>query len=240
MLLPQTIHPTWQPFLTDEVIELIQKIESQIGEDFNPSPAEKALRFLSLDLTQVKIIIQGMDAYPSMDPTVATGRSFEVGNLTSWEQPFRQVSLKNILRLLYKNYHGIEAYSDIKKFSELQQEIKEGTFKILPPNELFDAWEQQGVLCLNIYPTCQRGKPGSHKAIWQPFSVKLITFLSTHYPHLKWFLWGAESQSSRPYIQQGQLYECRHPMMCSEKYADDFLKSTCFQDTMEEVNWLGC
>ena len=28
-------------------------------------------------------------------------------------------------------------------------------------------------------------------------------------------------------------------MMCSEKYEDDFLKSDCFKDTMNIINWLG-
>lgn len=238
-LLPKNIHPSWNDFLTDEIIEDLKVIESKIGNDFNPYPGEKALRFLSVDLNSVKVLIQGMDAYPAQDPDVATGRAFEVGNLTSWLSKFRQVSLKNIVRLLHKNYNGIEEYSDIKKFSDIQKEIKSGEFKILPPNEIFESWEKQGVLCINIYPTCKRGEPGSHKELWRNFAVKLIKYISTTNPNIRWFLWGAESISSKQYIESGIICDSRHPMMCSEKYAEDFLKSNCFKDTMNEINWLG-
>lgn len=239
MLLPEYIHPSWNGFLTEDILNEINSIEKKIGDDFNPYPGAKALRFLSIDLNSVKVLIQGMDAYPAQDLEVATGRAFEVGNLTSWLSKFRQVSLKNIVRLLYKNYNGIEAYSDIKKFSDIQKEIESGEFKILPPNEIFESWENQGVLCINIYPTCKRGKSGSHKELWREFAIKLIEYISTTNPNIKWFLWGTESISSKQYIKDGIIYESRHPMMCSPKYADDFLKNDCFKDTMNEINWLG-
>ena len=239
MLIPEYVHPSWNGFLDEDTINEIKYIETQIGDDFNPYPAEKVLRFLSIDLEKVKVIIQGMDAYPSQDPDVATGRSFEVGTLTSWLSKFRQVSLKNIVRLLYKNYNGIEDYKDIKKFSDIQKEIKSGEFKILPPNEIFESWEKQGVLCINIYPTCKRGVSGSHKKLWKNFSVKLIEYISTVNPEIQWFLWGNESISSKEHIKGGKIIESRHPMMCSEKYSDDFLKNDCFKNTMDYINWLG-
>lgn len=239
MLLPEYIHPSWNGFLIEDILNEINSIEKKIGDDFNPYPGAKALRFLSIDLNSVKVLIQGMDAYPAQDLEVATGRAFEVGNLTSWLSKFRQVSLKNIVRLLYKNYNGIEVYSDIKKFSDIQKEIESGEFKILPPNEIFESWENQGVLCINIYPTCKRGKSGSHKELWRKFAIKLIEYISTTNPNIKWFLWGTESISSKQYIKDGIIYESRHPMMCSPKYADDFLKNDCFKDTMNEINWLG-
>ena len=239
MLLPENVHPSWDDFLTKEILDEIKFIESQIGDDFNPYPAQKALRFLEINLLDVKVWLQGMDAYPTFDVNVATGRAFEVGTLESWNSKFRQVSLKNIVRLLYKNYNNLENYEDIKKFSAIQKEIEEGAFKILPPNEIFESWEKQGVLCVNIYPTCKRGEPGSHKELWKNFAIKLITYASEKNPNMKWFLWGAESISSKEHVQNGEIYESRHPMMCSIKYEDDFLKSNCFKDTMDEINWLG-
>ena len=239
MLLPDKIHPSWDDFLTEDIINEINTIEENIGEDFNPYPKEKVLRFLSINLDEVKVLLQGMDAYPALDTDVATGRAFEVGTLTSWNSKFRQVSLKNIVRLLYKNYNGIEDYSDIKKFSDIQKEIESGDFKILPPNEIFESWENQGVLCINIYPTCKGGEPGSHKELWKNFAIKLVEYISTRNPNIKWFLWGSESMSSKEYIKSGTICSSRHPMMCSVKYEDDFLKSNCFKDTMNEINWLG-
>ncbi|MFI3209718.1 MAG: uracil-DNA glycosylase [Peptostreptococcaceae bacterium] len=238
-MLPKNVHSSWNDFLTDEILNEIKEIESKIGDDFNPYPKEKALRFLSINLYEVKVLIQGMDPYPAENSKVATGRSFEVGNLYSWNDKFRQVSLKNIVRLLYKNYNNIEEYSNIKKFSEIQKEILSGEFKILPPNEIFESWEKQGVLCINIYPTCKKGETGSHKVLWKDFSVKLIEYISNTNPYIRWFLWGSESISSKDYIKKGIIVESRHPMMCSEKYPEDFLKSNCFKDTMNNINWLG-
>jgi len=70
------------------------------------------------------------DPYP--EKGIATGRAFEVGGLKSWEQPFRQVSLKNIIRLIHKSYNNITRYEDIPSFTEIKKEIKAGRFPILP------------------------------------------------------------------------------------------------------------
>jgi uracil-DNA glycosylase len=50
---------------------------------------------------------------------------------------------------------------------------------------------------------------------------------------------GKNAQESKPFILNGRFYECRHPMMCSESYADDFLKSTCLKETMSIIDWKG-
>lgn len=245
-LLPNNIHKSWNNFLTEDILAELKEIENKIGDDFNPKPKENVLRFLSLDLKAINCIWLGLDPYtvPDINPDnghslVPTGRSFEVGTLKSWNDKFRQVSLKNIVRLIYKNYNNIEDYKDIKKFSEIQKEIQNNQFNILPPNEIFNSWESQGVLCLNAYPTCEVGKTGSHKNIWKEFSVKLLNYISLTNPNITWFLWGNEAISHKEYIKEGIIYESRHPMMCSEKYPDDFLKSDCFKNTMDKINWLG-
>ena len=118
-------------------------------------------------------------------------------------------------------------------------EIDNGNFSILPPNELFESLENQGVLFLNTYLTCKIGKAKSHRLIWEDFSVKLFEYISSRRPDLYWFLWGTEAQSQKQHIVKGTVCECRHPMMCSKKYNDDFLKSNCIKDTMHLINWLG-
>ena len=271
MLLPNNIHPSWNGFLTEDVLNELKEIEHKIGSNYNPRPSNRVLRFMTIDLSKVVVICLGMDAYPSKDTGYVnkeallkdaselqnfeihnynngdmvevslsgTGRSFEVGSLMDWNDKFRQVSLKNIVRLLYKNYNDIDDYEDIKKFSDIQKEIKSGDFNILPPNKIFDSWEKQGVLCMNIYPTCEIGKPGSHKDIWHDFSVRLLNYISKTNPNISWFLWGKEAVAHKEYILDGKIVESRHPMMCSAKYEDDFLKSSCFKDTMDKINWLG-
>ena len=236
MLLPDYIAPSWEPFLTDEIRDLLAQIETEIGDNYTPSKA-KSMRFLTLDLDQMKVCIVGQDVY--FQPGVATGRSFEVGGLERWDTTFKQVSLKNIIRLIHKSYNGITAYEEIKKFSEILKEIKEGQFPLLDPPRWFESLEAQGVLFLNTYLTCEMNKPNSHRLIWKTFSIHLFNYISERRPDLIWFLWGSEAISNKAYIKEGIIYESRHPMMCSNKYDEDFLKAICFKETQDMINWLG-
>ena len=235
-LIPIDAHPSWNNFLTDSIILELETIERKIGNNINPAP-ENVLRFMKCNLYDIKVVILGQDPYPETGR--ATGRAFEVGDLTSWNQKFRQVSLKNIIRLIYKNYNGISEYSDIKKFSEIQKEIKEGKFSILPPHKIFKSWEKQGVLLLNTYLSVEAGITGSHISIWQKFSEELLKFISDENRNISWFLWGRMAEEKKQFIKYGKYYISRHPMMCSELYEDDFLRSDCFKDTMDIINWKG-
>ncbi|MGM9925850.1 MAG: uracil-DNA glycosylase [Bacillus sp. (in: firmicutes)] len=236
MIIPSNIHPSWKPFLTEGILNELAEIEQEIGFNYNPSEPQVILRFLSIDLHQVKVVWLGQDVYPMKG--AATGRSFEVGGLTSWSSPFRQVSLKNIVRLLHKNYHGITDYNDIQPFKAIKEEIQTGSFPIKPPHRWFDDLEEQGVLFLNTSFTCETGKPNSHKQIWAHFSEQVLSYLSTENPNICWFLWGKEAIGNKKYIKQGVFYESRHPMMCSVKYPDDFLKFQGFEQTKNIIKWI--
>ncbi|MDL4840916.1 uracil-DNA glycosylase [Aquibacillus rhizosphaerae] len=237
MILPNNIHPSWNSFLTEEIISNVDKIERTISTDYNPTDPQQILRFLSIDLNKVKVIWLGQDVYPAKG--VATGRSFEVGGLNKWDQTFRQVSVKNIIRLIHKNFYGISDYDQIKNFNDIKKDIATNHFNILPPNRWFDSLEQQGVLFLNTSFTCQVGKANSHSRIWQEFSKQVLNYISIKRPDIIWFLWGNQAKQNKQHIKQGVFYESRHPMMCSKKYKDDFLKSECFLETWDIIDWLG-
>lgn len=234
--IPENAHPAWSDLLDKKTIEMLGKIESCLGENVTPEK-ESMLRFLTVDPGKIKVVILGQDPYP--EPGVATGRAFEVGTLRSWHQSFRQVSLKNIVRLIYKTYNNIEDYSDIPTFSQILPEIADGRFNLESPERIFKAWERQGVLLLNIWLSTCPSEPGAHRRIWHPFSVRLLNYLSGNLPDLIWFLWGKNVISYKPEILSGTLIESRHPMMCSSSYPDDFLKSDCFKNTMKIINWMG-
>ena len=104
MRLLNSYHPSWSGLLTEEIVDKLKDIESKIGDNINPEP-ENVLRFLNNDLSNIKVVILGQDPYPEKGR--ATGRSFEVGDLHSWNDKFRQVSLKNIIRLIHKNYNNL-------------------------------------------------------------------------------------------------------------------------------------
>ena len=235
-ILPLNVHNSWGEFLNQDRLSQLEKIAHSIGDHFTPVE-DKVLRFMTNDLKRLKIVILGQDPYPQEGR--ATGRAFEVGDLASWGDSFRQVSLKNIVRLIHKTSNNIERYDQIKSFSEIKALILKDEFKILRPNELFKSWEKQGVLLLNSYFTCEVGRPESHREIWADFSNDLMQYLVKQNPHLTWFLWGKEANSFRRLIINGKIYSSRHPMMCSEEFEDDFLKSPCFHDTRSDIQWLG-
>lgn len=229
------VHPDWDKFLSEDILKFIEEIEKEIiKSNFTPS-TDKVLRFLTVPLHSVKIIILGQDPYPQEG--VATGRSFEVGTLKSWNQPFSNISLKNILRAIYKAYSG-----EIIKYNELKAKF-DNEFPVLPPNKLFANWEEQGVLLLNTYFTCEIGKPGSHKTIWEGFSNKLFHFINEYRNDIVWFLWGAHAFESTNQLENINSIATLHPMMCFDKTGreTDFLygKINCFKEYKQLIDWTG-
>ncbi|SHE41283.1 Uracil-DNA glycosylase [Mariniphaga anaerophila] len=229
------IHSDWFSFLTNENRSLVANIETEVKENgFTPS-AENVLRFLSFPLSSAKVIILGQDPYPQ--PGAATGRAFEVGTLKSWNQPFKNISLKNILRTLYKAYTG----GDIK-FSQLKEKF-DNEFPVLPPGKLFSHWEKQGVLLLNTSFTCEPGKPGSHQKKWEEFACRLLPYIRDNAPLATWFLWGNHAQAAAGHLHLKRKIETMHPMMCYNKPGRDtdflFGKVNCFEPFVGEIDWTG-
>ncbi len=231
------INPNWNSFLTDEMIDLIKKIEYKILEqdaEFTP-PANKVLRFLTVPFNEVSVIILGQDPYPQQG--VATGRAFEVGTLNSWQDTFNNISLKNIIRAIYKAYKG-----EYLKYSEIKKEI--GLFfQLKSPDQLFFSWEQQGVLLLNTSFTCQVGKPNSHEKLWREFTNHLLNYIAKNNKDAVWFIWGNNAKSIVSGIPIQKKIASMHPMMCYDKpdRTDDFLfgEVNCFEETKNKINWLG-
>ena len=225
----------WQNLL-DNNKELLDSIRTKLKEDsdcgFEITPPENLqLRFTSQDLASVKILILGQD--PSPQSGVATGRAFEVGTLHSWFDNFRNTSLKNIVRAIYA------AKNDkILKFSEILQEIKNGNFNILPPNELFESLEKQGVLFLNTAYTCQVGNPGSHIKLWEPFTTNLLSFIAKENPEILWFIWGSFAEKQTQNLPIKKLVSS-HPMICCNKPKDFLFDINMFKQTKDLINWTG-
>lgn len=227
------MHDSWKPFFNDEIMDKLNEIESKIGDDYNPKPGQ-VLRFSAVNLHKLKVIILGQDPYPQKG--VATGRSFEVGGLNSWLDTFRQTSLRNILRSLYKCRTG-----KLETLSEIREEISAGGFAILPPCKIFDYWEEQGVLMLNTFLTCKTGKPGSHKKLWAPVTDRLIKYISDNNNSAVWFLWGSQARAYAGIIGDRKLYMSNHPMIANPKNPEDFLNNLCFEETSKAlgIDWIG-
>ncbi len=231
----QKPHHTWNNFLSDETIETLTSIEDHLSKlhsdlsSITPTP-EKVLRFLAVPFYSIRVIILGQDPYPQAG--VATGRAFEVADLSSWSQTFRNPSLKNIIRAIYK------AYSNrIKTYSEIKAEI--GQSLLIPsPTQAFREWEKQGVLFLNTAFTCTIDSPNSHRLVWHPFTAKLLTFIAESLPEAIWFLWGKNALEITEGLNIENVIYSYHPSRCQPRNLD-FLygDKNCFAETKQLINW---
>ncbi|MCG6187719.1 uracil-DNA glycosylase [Maribellus maritimus] len=229
------IHDDWKSFLNKKNKAILLDIESQISKESYTPSKEKVLRFFELPLSSVKVIVLGQDPYPQ--PEVATGRAFEVGTLKSWNEPFKNISLKNILRAMYKAYSG-----KVLKYNELKTKF-DNEFPILSPDKLFKHWESEGVLLLNTSFTCEPGVPGSHKEIWHNFTSTLLKFVSEEHTKITWFLWGVHALEATRNLKIESKVISQHPMMCYDKTDRDtdflFGKTNCFEQLKDEIDWTG-
>ncbi len=229
-LIENKIHGSYHEFFSLEIVEEIEKIMKNI-ENYTP-PKEKIFRVFERDLNNIKVVLLGMDPYPQVG--VATGRAFEVAK-DSWLDKGVNTSLKNMVKLIYKTYVG-----EIPTIDILRQEIERGNFKILPPNELFESWEREGVLLLNTALTVEIGKSGSHIKLWKPFTEKLLGYLEEKNENLTFLLWGSKAISYKKNIKKSKIIEHNHPAICGNlKNPKDFMNGRSFLDTMDRINWRG-
>ena len=230
------IHKDWQDFLNQENMHILsaiaENISSLIRENKINPPVKRILFFLERPLLSAKIIILGQDPYPQ--PGAATGRAFEVGNLQSWQNPFRNLSLQNIIRAIVNGY-----FNKILTFKQIRKSILSGSLELKPPAELFKFWEEQGVLLLNTALSCEINKAGSHAELWYEFSKNLFHYIHHTNPELNWFIWGNNAMNSIDGLNIKNIFFSYHPSRCQPR-AKDFLygEVNCFAETKHLINWL--
>ncbi len=222
---PVVVSPFWEGFLTVERQAELDRIAAAIGDRFTPD-APRALRFLAMD--RVRCVILGQDPYPQKG--VATGRAFEVAGVTSWQDPAVNSSLKNIVKLLHRSYKRLEVPQPIAAIRQ------DPDFPILPPHQLFDDWERQGVLMLNTALTCEIGRPGSHSHLWRGFTAAAIRYIDRQVPDCVWFLWGSHAAQYHPLLgDRARVFTTGHPSARNQS----FVGADCFLQTWDEFAWLG-
>lgn len=62
-------------------------------------------------------------------------------------------------------------------------------------------WAAQGVLLLNTALTVQKGNANSHKALWQPFTKRVIEFIDRELNPI-WILLGKQAQTYKVYMTE--------------------------------------
>jgi len=220
-------------FIDSKKIKELQEIHGKLNRYF-PSD-NNVLRFLETDFNNIKYVIVGMEPYPTdfmKDGTsvpVATGRSFEVATLRgkTWDEKFKQSSLRNMLKAIYYAETGINASLDT-----IRKEIREGRFLMKQPGEWFDSMESQGVLFLNASLTVEPYNVGSHREYWDKFVTDLIKHIDNNLD-VVWLLWGKDAKDRVfPHVKNS-ICSC-HPRL------SEFVIENCFMDErVRKVDWKG-
>ena len=228
------IHEDYYDFFTVEKVTAINSFIKcmEIRKIEYIPKNEYIFKSLRSSISSRKVCILSNEPYSQGE--IATGLAFEVKN-TSWVNHEINISLKNILKLLYKTYAG--KMEDIEK---IRKEICHNEFNILPPNELFKSWEKQGVLLLNSSLTAIEEKTGEHNKFWHPFTRDLMEYISTKNENIVYFLWGKDAEQFEKNILNGKIIKSNHPAKGGHSEGEkDFLKGDFFEKTKDMINWLG-
>lgn len=228
------IHEDYYDFFTVEKVTAINSFIKcmEIRKIEYIPKNEYIFKALRSSISSRKVCILSNEPYSQGE--IATGLAFEVKN-TSWVNHEINISLKNILKLLYKTYAG--KMEDIEK---IRKEISHNEFNILPPNELFKSWEKQGVLLLNSSLTAIEEKTGEHNKFWHPFTRDLMEYISTKNENIVYLLWGKDAEQFEKNILNGEIIKSNHPAKGGHSEGEkDFLKGDFFEKTKDIINWLG-
>ena len=228
------IHEDYYDFFTVEKVTAINSFIKcmEIRKIEYIPKNEYIFKALRSSISSRKVCILSNEPYSQGE--IATGLAFEVKN-TSWVNHEINISLKNILKLLYKTYTG--KMEDIEK---IRKEICHNEFNILPPNELFKSWEKQGVLLLNSSLTAIEEKTGEHNKFWHPFTRDLMEYISTKNENIVYFLLGKDAEQFEKNILNGEVIKSNHPAKGGHSEGEkDFLKGDFFEKTKDIINWLG-
>ncbi len=112
----------------------------------------------------------------------------------------------------------------------VRKEISDGRFNIPPPTEIFNQWEENGILLLNTSLTCELNKPNSHSKLWKHFTEKTIEFIAKSDKNKHWLLFGNKAKAFAPRIEQAGSHNTltlrTHPRTTK------FVKSGAFKEVI--------
>jgi uracil-DNA glycosylase len=154
-----------------------------------PSPDRIFRAFHLTKWDEVRVVIINQDPYPASE--YASGIAFGIDN--EFENLFipYPASLQNIL-------------------DEVENDLYNG---LNFPDYTLESWCKQGVLMLNAALTVENGIPGSHVALWDPFTKEVVKAISNNKPGTIWLLWGEHAQTYKPLInlETNHVLECGSP-----------------------------
>jgi len=134
----------------------------------------------------VRCVILGQDPYP--DPSFATGRAFEAGNVVQWcelDKSFSK-SIRAYTQLIVAACTGDNGYAgSFENWPKTRAALENGTVVMASPAHSADRWVGQGVLLLNAAFTLTRFRveidphqSAGHLRLWQPIVRQVLRGLA--------------------------------------------------------------
>jgi uracil-DNA glycosylase len=226
-------HPSWwnkiKPFIESPECDKIYaylKQESQRGKSIAPDSRHTFRAFLETPLNKVKVVLLGYCPYHTFvnNHPVADGLAFSC-SVTNKMQPS-----------LEKFYEGLEC--DLKDCLNLNY--------VKNPDLTYLA--KEGVLLLNSSLTVEKGKAGSHQAIWHPFT-KYIIEECLAYTGIPIVLIGKDAQVFERYmtpLTHGYIFKIDHPSFAARQQADwetdgvfKKINTIIWNNNGEKIDWFG-
>lgn len=181
---------SWLDVILNEEIsavlsELLPRIDNEYKTEKVYPPKEQIFRALEFTSPdKVAVVIVGQDPYHGRGQ--AQGLSFSVPSGIKTPP-----SLLNIYKEIDAEYQcGIATSGDLTP------------------------WAKEGVLLLNTSLTVREGKPGSHaKWGWEKVTDSILSYLSAHYSHIVFMLWGSHAEAKRPLLDESKhlILSAPHP-----------------------------
>lgn len=227
-----SIHSDYQDFFTYEKIEAIENFLKELKiKNISYLPKDEFIFKVFTDsISSRKICLLGREAQAGM----ATGLSFEMEK-NNWNDPELNISLKNMLKMIYKTYMG-----NLKELNHIKEDIEKGNFKILSPNKIFKYWQENGVLFLNTALTAVENKTGEHQKFWNSYTADLLEYISAKNEEIVYLLWGKEVQIFEKNIKSGVIIKHNHPSNSGNlSNENDFFNGLSFENTKNIINWTG-
>lgn len=195
-------------------------------------PGASVLRCLDrVTFSNVRVVVMGQDPYPRRRQ--ATGRAFEQGSWVKWNATSDRdkvpASFRRVIQRLAQFRTNRSAYAASNGFTKLLSDLAANTLTLDTPTNLYDAWENQGVIFLNkvlTYTLPAHVVPG-HGVFWLPVVSRIVERLAERSSSQVVFaMWGSQPAALKPVIRnaaiaagtwntQVKIVDGRHPATSS-------------------------
>jgi len=163
----------------------------------------------------VRCVILGQDPYP--DPSFATGRAFEAGNVARWHELDKSFSksIRAYMQLIVAARTGDDGYAgSFERWPKTRAALENGVVGMESPAQVADRWVKEGVLLLNAAFTLTRfqvdidpHQSEGHLRLWQPVVRQVLWGLAQRGTPLVVIAFGDAAAQA---LADAQIQNCAH------------------------------